>query len=119
MDERLAKALEFANYRQTLNTQLHKVKIKAEGLLTVSKNGGNFSIDQNLICFLDYLTRKGVKQAPLLDNNNSPIQIDDVDAFLEEVTARYFEVTNDYLREYESVRKSRNVRKILDLKESE
>ena len=116
MEERLEKALEFANYRQTLNNQLHKVKIRAEGLLMYSKNGGSFNINQELICFVDYLNRSGLVDVPLLDSNNTPVQISDIPAFLKEITTRYFEVTNDYLKEYKEIRKSRNVKSVLDIK---
>jgi hypothetical protein len=119
MDERLSKALEFANYRQTLNTQLHRIKTKTEGLLILAKNGGSFHVSQELISFLDYLERTGMVQVTLLDRNNVPVQIANISDFLKEVTARYFEVTNDYLQEYQQVRKSRNVKSILDLKDSE
>lgn len=113
MDERLKKALEFANYRQTLNIQLHKAKIRTESFLIIAKNGGSFSVNQELICFLDYLVRTGTSRASLLDDNNIPIQISDIDSFLKEVTTRYFEVTNDYLREYQSIKKSRDVKSII------
>ena len=119
MEERLEKALEFVNYRQTLNNQLHKIKIRAEGLLMLAKNGGNFIVGQDLICFLDYLTRTGIAEANILDSNNIPVQIVDVPEFLKEVTRRYFGVTDDYLREYTSIRKLRNVKSILDLKDDE
>jgi len=119
MSERLNKALAFANYRQTLNNQLLKLKIRAEGTLIYAKNGGSFTIGQELICFLDYLVRIDMKEATLLDDNSNPIAIDDVPAFLKEITGRYFEVTNDYLREYQEIRKSRNVRSILDIKDEE
>lgn len=119
MDDRLTKALEFANYRQTLNNQLHKAKIRAEGLLLYAKNGGNFKINQELISFLDYIVRSGMTEATLLDSNNTPILITNIPVFLKEITTRYFEVTNDYLREYQAVRKSRNVKSIIDIKELE
>jgi predicted HTH transcriptional regulator len=119
MEERLQKALEFANYRQTLNNQLHKIKIKSEGLLMFAKNGGNFSVNQELICFLDYLVRTGITETNILDSNNIPVQIKDVEVFLKEITQRYFEVTNDYLKEYQSIRKLRNVKSIIDVKEKE
>jgi len=118
MEERLEKALEFANYRQTLNNQLHKLKIRAEGLLIYSKNGGNFTINHELISFLDYLVRTEIIEVALLDDNRVPVQISDVPLFLKEITIRYFEVTNDYLREYKEIRKARNVKTILDIKES-
>lgn len=117
MNERLEKALEFANYRQTLNTQLHKIKIRTEGLLIISKNGGSFSVTQELICFLDYLNRQGLKQVTLLDQNNIPVQITDVSEFLNEVTVRYFEITNDYLQEYHTIKKARNTKSILSLED--
>lgn len=117
MSERLTKALAFANYRQTLNNQLLKIKIRAEGTLIYAKNGGSFTIGQELICFLDYLVRNEMTDATLLDDNNTPVAIADVPAFLKEVTARYFEVTNDYLREYQEIRKARNVKSILDIKD--
>lgn len=117
MEERLQKALEFANYRQTLNNQLHKIRIRAEGLLMFAKNGGNFIVNQELICFLDYLTRVGITEANILDSNNIPVQITKVDEFLKEITHRYFEVTDDYLNEYKSIRKLRNVKSVIDLKD--
>lgn len=119
MEERLEKALEFANYRQTLNNQLHKVKVRAEGLLLFAKNGGNFVINQELICFLDYLTRAGLKETNLLDKDNTPVHIADVDVFLKEITKRYTEVTNDYLNEYQAIRKLRNIKSIIDIKDDE
>lgn len=119
MEERLQKALEFANYSQTLNNQLQKSRIRAEGALIIAKNGGSFKVDQSLICFLDLLERKGMTEANLLDTNNRPVKIEDVSGFLKEVTSRYFEVTNDYLQEYQTVKKSRNVKSVLDLKETE
>lgn len=117
MDQRLSKALEFSNYRQTLNNQLHKSKIKAEGLLIYSKNGGNFKVTQELICFVDFLNRKGMSEATILDSNNTPIQIQDISAFLNEITSRYFEVSNDYLKEYQTIKKARNVKSILEIKD--
>ena len=117
MEERLEKALEFANYRLTLNNQLKKVKVRAEGMLIFAKNGGSFTINRELICFLDYLTKSDLKDATLLDDNNNPVHIDDIPGFLKEITTRYFEVTNDYLKEYQNIRKSRNVKSILDLKD--
>jgi hypothetical protein len=119
MSERLDKALEFANYRLTLNNQFKRVKVRAEGMLIYAKSGGSFTIDQSLICFVDYLVRSNMKEATLLDDNKNPIHIEDIQLFLKEITSRYFEVTNDYLKEYQTIRKSRNVRSILDLKDEE
>jgi hypothetical protein len=119
MEKRLEAALEFANYRQTLNVQLQKAKVKAEGSLLIAKAGGTFTINQELICFLDYLIRTENSSATLLDNNNMPIHIEDLHSFLKDISSRYFEVTNDYFQEYQTIRKARNVKSIVDLKVNE
>lgn len=117
MEERLEKALEFANYKQTLNNQIQKLKTRTEGMLIIAKNGGSFTVNQELICFLSYLSTTKVTEATLLDDNKNPVLISDVAEFLKEVTRRYFEVTNDYIKEYQEIRKSRNVKSILGLKD--
>lgn len=117
MEDRLEQALSFANYRQTLNNQLQKMKIRAEGMLIFAKNGGSFTVTRELICFLDYLVTNEITDAALLDDNNIPVYIDDVPEFLKEITNRYFLVTSDYLKEFQDLRKSRNVRSIINLKD--
>ena len=117
MEQRLQEALDFANYRQTLNNQLHKLKIKTEGMLIHAEGGGKFTINQPLICFLDYLVKNGYAHATLLDDNNSPVHITDTTLFLKTITTKYFEVTNDYLQESQSIKKSRNVKSVLDLQD--
>lgn len=115
MTNRLDQALSFSNYRQTLNNQLQKVKLKADGMLLYAENGGKFSINQQLICFVDYLVRSGHTEAIVLDDNGAPISITDTAAFLTSITVRYFEVTNDYLRESHAIKKSRNVKSVVSL----
>jgi len=117
MDNRLTQALEFSNYRLTLNSQLQKLKLRTENLLIFAKNGGMFNVDQTLICFLSYLKSNGQESANLLDNKNNPIHIENVDEFLSDITTRYFEVTNDYLREYQKIKKARNVKSIVNLQD--
>ncbi len=117
MEDRLKQALEFSNFRQTLNNQLQKLKIRSEGMLLYAEAGGKFTINRELICFLDYLVREGYTDATLLDDNNSPIFITDTKDFLRKITSRYFDVTNDYLQESREIKKQRHTKSILDIKE--
>lgn len=119
MEDRLQQALAFANYKQTLNNQLQKLRIRAEGQLIIAESGGRFTINQELICFFDYIVRSGLKEATVLDDNKSPVMIVDTESFLKKITTRYFEVTNDYLQEAKIIKKSRDVKSILDLKVDE
>lgn len=117
MSTRLTKALEFANYRVTLNNQQAQLKAKTQSLLSYSINGGTFTIDLTLITFCKQLINEDQNEVVLLDIYNNPISIANVDTFYEEITSRYYEVTNDYYAEYEKLRKARKVHKILDLNE--
>jgi|TARA_R110001592_G_scaffold6330_5_gene34120 hypothetical protein len=116
MSTRLTKALEFANYRTTINNQQAQLKAKTQNLLSYSINGGTFTIDVPLITFCKQLIDEGQDQVVLLDIYNNPIKVD-VIKFYEEIHSRYFEVTNDYYVEYEKLRKARKVHKVLDLDE--
>lgn len=119
MEDRLKKALEFSNYRQTLNNQLTALKIKSENQLTISKNGGSFDINFDLISFFDLLVRTERTEAVIIDKNGTPIKVTDVEDMFDDIMSRYFEVANDYLNEYETIRKSRSVKSIVDLETDE
>ena len=114
MSSKLTKALEFANYRRTLNVQHNNLKAKVQTLLSYSINGGTFQIDQVLISFVKTLLDQEHTEAVLLDIYNNPIKVE-LEEFLEEITSRYFEATNEYHAEYEKLKKSRKVHKLIDL----
>lgn len=116
MSTRLTKALEFANYRVTLNNQTATLKAKTENLLSYSINGGTFQIDMPLLTFCKQLLDDEHEEVVLLDVYNNPIKVE-VAEFYKEIKTRYFEVTNDYYAEYEKLRKARKVHKVLDLNE--
>lgn len=116
MSTRLTKALEFANYRTTLNNQKAQLKAKTQSLLSYSINGGSFTIDIPLLTFCKQLIDEGHKEVVLLDIYENPIKVD-IENFYDEISSRYFEVTNEYYAEYEKIRKARKVHKILDLNE--
>jgi len=118
MSIRLTKALEFANYRVTLNNQNAALKAKTQNLLSYSINGGTFIIDLPLLTFCKQLIDLSHLEAVLLDSYNNPIKVD-LAKFHEEILSRWFEVTNDYYVEYEKLRKARKVHTILDLNEKE
>ena len=117
MDEKLQKALEFANYRQTLNNQLRQLKVRTQSQLIFAKNGGSFTIDRELICFFEYIVSKKLKDVTVLDDAETPIQIINPKEFLEEITLRYFEVTSDYFRDFQQIKKSRSVKSIVNLED--
>ena len=51
----------------------------------------------------------------LLDKNDIPIQIDDTQKFVEEISSLYFEVINEYYNDYQKLRSSRKIEKVLEI----
>jgi hypothetical protein len=114
MSEKLSKAMEFANYRSTLNNQRAILKARVESLLSYSIAGGTFTIDPGLISFVKTLSDSGLETTVLLDIYKNPIQVD-VSEFLDEILSRYTEATNDYYAEYSKLSAARSVQKLLDI----
>ena len=115
MDKRLEQALQFSNYRITLFQQLKTLKLKVANRLMYSHNGGTFKINRELISFCYSLLNDDQTETVLLDVNETPILIDDLLQFTDNIYSKYFETLNEYHTEYEELRKSRSVDKIVDL----
>lgn len=116
MDDQLKKALDFANYRQTFLIQKKALKEKIEARLTYGYNGGIFKIDSHLITFVQMLLDQGrTHGVPLLDANENPVMIEDLQSFRDEIVDRYFTSTLDYYEQFQELKKSRSVEKLLDL----
>lgn len=116
MDDRLSTALEFANYRQTLAIQRKTLKEKINGRLTFGHSGGLFKIDRSLITFVQMLIDQGrTTDVPLMDENDNPVLVNDLQAFRDDIVDRYFTATLEYYTEYDNLKKSRTVEKLLDI----
>lgn len=116
MDDILKKALEFSNYNQTLNIQRKSIREKLDAKLTYGNSGGIFKIDRSLIVFVQLMLDQGrTENVPLIDANNNPILISDLTKFRDDIFDRYFSATLEYLKEYENIKKSRTVEKLVDL----
>jgi hypothetical protein len=116
MQEQLKKALEFSQYKQTLSIQRKILKEKIEAVLTFGQSGGIFKIDRSLITFVQLLIDQGrTHGVVLLDQNENPILIDDLEKFKDDILDRYFTSTNEYYEQYQTLKKSRSVEKLLNV----
>ena len=113
--ERLEKALDFSNTMKTFNLNKNNLKVKTQNLLSYSTAGGSFAVDQSLISFMDFVVSSGKTEITLLDKNDIPVRIEDTEKFLDEVSSLYFEVVNDYYNEYQKLRSSRKIEKVLEI----
>ena len=116
MQEQLKKALEFSNYKHTFSIQRKILKEKIEAKLTYGINGGIFKIDRQLLTFVQMILNEGRSTGiVLLDINENPILIDKLEDFKTEIFDRYFTATNEYFENYQNLKKSRSVEKLLDI----
>ena len=113
--QRLEKALDFSNTMKTFNINKNNLKVKTQNLLSYSTAGGSFTVDQSLISFMNFVVSSGKTEISLLDKNDIPIHIEDTEKFLSEVSSLYFEVVNDYYNEYQKLRSSRKIEKVLEI----
>ena len=116
MEEVLAKALEFSNYRQTLSMQRKALKEKINQDLTYGHNGGLFRIDRSLISFVQMLIdQERTQDIPILDCNDVPVMIPDLKKFRDDILDRYFTCLYEYHQKDQHIRKSRSVEKLVNL----
>lgn len=113
-DITLQQALEFSNYRTTLNNKMAEIRARFHSELSINRDGGMFLIGPELINYLKYLQDLGKAQAVIVDTNHNPVKVS-VDEFLSEITDIYLEATNRYHADLQAVRRKRTVKSILDL----
>ena len=115
MDVRLKQALDFSNYQQTLSIRIKQLKEKIDSRLTFGHNGGLFKIDRSLIAFVQMLIDQDrIENIPILDVNQNPILVKDLNIFRDEMLDRYFSSMYEYHSEYEQIKKSRSIEKMVD-----
>ena len=117
MDERLEKALEFANYMTTLNNQKRVLKEKFYESDIHYHNGGQFSVNKDLMNVCSMLVKTGQESVVLIDDNDIPIKVEDVETFLGDILNIYFTASNEYLTEYEKIRSLRKVSGLVEYEE--
>lgn len=115
MDARLEQALNFANYKQSFSIKQKSIKEKIDAKLTFGHNGGLFKIDRALLTFVHMLCEnERTHHVIILDNNDNPIMIENLNSFKDEIYDRYFSSVNEYYNEFQNLKQSRSVERLLD-----
>lgn len=113
MDTRLKSALELANAVETLTNQRKLALSKYKQTQVLFYNGGTFCADLTLLAAVHSL-QSLAEELILVDANNIPIKISDVDEFLFLVQSRVIESSRQYYHEYEELKKVRTPKAVLD-----
>jgi len=116
MDERIEKAFETANYMATLSNQKRIIQEEFAQQLIYYINGGTFQITTELITYVKTLIDIGqASDVVLIDSNNTPVAIDSVQEFFDDVSKQYFTATRAYLEKYADIRVKRKIKDIVEL----
>lgn len=115
MDERLEKALDFSNYMVTLNNQRRVIHEKFLENCVHYLNGGKFSVNRDLITFCHTLLQSDQTSAVIIDDNNTPVEVEDLQKFLDDILDIYFTNSYEYLEQYNDIKKNRTVEGLVDL----
>lgn len=114
MDERLEKALEFSNYALTINNQKRNIRNRVAQLQIVHHAGGVFIADHETISFVKTLIDMEHNKFIIIDSKNNPITIKSLKELLEKLVDAYISATTEFDIENEKIKKSRNIKKIMD-----
>ena len=115
MDERLAKALEFSNFLETQNNQKRIFLAQYKENLIHYTHGHKFTVTQELINFCHTLSCIYPINAIVLDDNNIPFTITDIDEFTRELIGVYVVASRKYAADYETIKQNRSVQGLIDL----
>lgn len=114
MDERLEKALDFSNYMVTLNSQKRLLQEKYQEDLMYYTQGCQFSVTKELITFVGFMLDRDQESVVITDDNNTPIEITDIEEFYSDITDVYFSASNSYFSEFQKLKKNRSVGKLIE-----
>ena len=64
---------------------------------------------------MQFVVQSGKTETIILDKNDIPIQILDTEKFLENISSLYFEAVNEYYNDYQKLRSSRKIEKVLEI----
>ena len=115
MGEALEKALDFSNYMVTLNNQKRILQEEYQESLIKYQAGGKFSITKELVSFVSNLLDLDNNKVVLVDDNQTPILIEDLSTFVYDIKLQYKEASDTYYQKYKSMMKKRNVESLVDV----
>lgn len=116
MDERVQKAFDNANYMATLVSQKNILNEELSQNLLHYESGGTFTASKELINFVKTLLDIGyLENVVVVDDNNTPINVEDLKTFFDKVVSVYFEAVNEFFNKYNALIKQRKIESLVDL----
>lgn len=115
MDEIVKQAFDIANYSAVFASQKKILEEEFNQATIFFQNGGSFSITREFICFVKALTElSDSTSAVLIDDNNTPIEIQNIQQFLQDILSKYMFAINGYYTKYSAMRSARSIQSIVN-----
>jgi predicted amidophosphoribosyltransferase len=115
MDERLEKALEFSNFLETQNNQKRIFLKQYKDNLIHYTYGHKFTASTQLINLLSVLIETDQEQIVILDDNETPVTIDNPKEFMRDVVGVYIFASRKYAKDYDDIKKNRSVEGLINI----
>ena len=115
MDERLEKALEFSNFLETQNNQKSIFLKQYKDNLVHYKYGHKITVTPALISFCKSMLSLDQEQVVVLDDNETPFNVEDLTQFTREILGVYTFASRKYLYDYGKIKKHRTVEGLTEL----
>jgi hypothetical protein len=113
MDTRLKTALELSNSLEMLANQKALAFSKYKQTQILYYNGGTFVADLPLLSAISILKTSEIEHI-LVDLNNIPVLIADINEFYFLVQSRIIETNRQYYTEFEELKKTRTPQRLLE-----
>jgi hypothetical protein len=114
MDDKLEKALDLSNFRQTLYNQQQTLFSKVEDLKLLTYRDRLIKTSGQLIALTKIMIDMKYNEFIVDDVNGNPVKIDDPNDFLENIVNTYANAKNEHFKGYEKIRKARSIKKLVN-----
>ena len=112
----LASMLEFADYQTTLRQKREILRAEFQDACVFAYNGGLFELTSEFLAGLETRLKYSSKSSLwVLDRNQTAVIIADVPSFIQEATEQYNQAIENFGKEWNILRRQRNVQGIIDL----
>lgn len=116
MEEKIKKAFEIAGYMTVLSNQKNILKEEFKQNLFFYFNGGNFLLTKDFLSFVNLLlSRNQIENVVLIDQNDIPINVDNLKDFFDNALSAYTEAANEYYNKYNLLIKNRKLENLVDI----
>lgn len=114
MDSKVQQAFEIASIVATIASQTRLLNEEFAQTLLYYHNGGTFTASEQRLAFLCGLKMSKIDSIVILDDNNVPIMIDDLDKFHSDLLSHYKEASNLFFYKHKKLISNKSIESILD-----